>query len=163
MGQPHKIARSQMPIVPQLRSSTWLSSLVTGECGPRRQTEFQLSPTPCWLCHLHHFNSVPSTPGTRLVPDNVSSYSLASRRVSPMQDMILEELWKLLDSNLLTVLRIKVYSKQCFSDLCVLTNLLKILLKFRFWFRRSGVGPKSLHFWQAHDAGGGVCGLQVEW
>lgn len=29
------------------------------------------------------------------------------------------------------------------------TGLLGILLRCRFCFRRSGVGPKSLHFWQA--------------
>lgn len=38
---------------------------------------------------------------------------------------------------------------QCFLNIKGNKTHLGILLPFRFWFRRSGLGRESLHFWQA--------------
>lgn len=142
-----------MPIVFLLRSSTWLSSPVTEnvDLDVEATTSSDLN-SPFSSCVTPIMLTMCSLLLAQLVLNNVSFYSLTSRKLSPMARY---DLWGVIEPTRLNdnSVKIKVHYKTWFSDLKVLTNLLEILLKCRFWFRRSWVGPESLHFWQAHDAG----------
>lgn len=142
-----------MPIVLLLRSSTWLSSSVTENVDQdvEATTSSDLNP-PFSSCVIPIMLTMCSLLLAQLMLNNVSFYSLASRKLSPMARY---DLWGVIEPTRLNDngVKIKVHYKTCFSDLNVLTNLLEISLKCRFWFRRSWVGPESLHFWIAHDAG----------
>lgn len=102
---------------PNATSECWLAAalaLATSEenVDPEGRLGSGRAPSTCWLCQSHHFNSVLSAPW-HTVLDNVSSYSLASRRMSLSKTQSLRSDWIYWTNS--NSVRIKMYSEWCFS------------------------------------------------